>query len=203
MALLEEEPSHPTRTLLAVGIPSFLAAVAISLVSHQCAHLLVGKSVCSPAAASSAVELIGFHAGSTGACALGDLAGPVWTFGLGLASFALMLRNPHNLFFAAMAFVNATSRLPETLTVFFQLLVHNAPHAGLDEGSSLGLLRLHDPTIPTVIMCFYSILLVFFSIIVVHDIRRVPHKWAVALLFFLALGFVEQAVWTLVGPVFS
>lgn len=202
MALIEEEPRHQTRTLLAVGIPSFVLAVAVSLVSHQYAHILVGNSACGAAGAEPAMRLIGFHSAAT-PCAIGALAGPVWTFGLGLASFALMLRNPHNLFFAAMAFVNATIRLPETLSVFFQLLVHNVAQSGVDEGSSLALLRLHDQTIPTVIMCFYSITLVFFALIVVHDIRRVPHKWAAAIVLFLLLGFVEQALWGVVAPLFS
>jgi hypothetical protein len=202
MALLEEEPRHTTRTLIAVGIPAFILAVALSLVSHQYAHLLVGRSVCGAPAATPALHLIGFHTESA-PCAVGALAGPVWTFGLGLLSFALMLRHPHNLFFAAMAFVNATLRLPETLTVFFQLLVHNVAQAGIDEGSSLALLRLHDQTIPTVIMCFYSITILFFALIVVHDIRRIPYKWATAAALFLVLGFVEEAVWGLVGPLFS
>lgn len=204
MALIEEEPSHPIQTLLLFGIPSFLLAVAISLVSHQAAHILVGNGVCgaSPATAEPALRLISLHSSVT-PCALGAIAGPVWTFGLGLLSFALMLRHPHNLFLAAMAFVNATTRLPETAAVFWQLLVDNTAQSGIDEGSVLAILRLNDTTIPTVILCFASILLLFFSIIVVHDVRRVPYKWLIALAFFLSLGSVEQVVWNMVGSVFS
>jgi hypothetical protein len=198
MALIEQEQPHTLRTLLAIGIPSFFAAVAISVVSHQAAHHLIGNAVCGPVVLAPA----GVHSAES-PCALGSLAGPVWTFGLALASFAVMLRRPHNLFFAMMAFVNASIRLPETLSVFFRLLVHDVAEKGIDEGSSLGLLRLHDQTIPTVIMCFYSIMAVFFALIVVHDMRRVPYKWVVALGLFLALGFVEQGVWALVGPFFT
>jgi hypothetical protein len=198
MALIEEERPHSLRTLLAIGIPSFLAAVAISVISHQAAHHLIGNAVCGGVAVTPA----SVHEAES-PCALGALAGPVWTFALALASFAVMLRRPHNLFFAMMAFVNASIRLPETLSVFFRLLVHDVAEKGIDEGSSLGLLRLHDQTIPTVIMCFYSIMVVFFALIVVHDMRRVPYKWAVAVALFLALGFVEQGVWALVGPYVS
>jgi hypothetical protein len=194
MPLIEEEAPHSLRTLLAVGVPSFVAAVAISVVTHQTAHHLIGNAVC-----GGVVEPAGFHTAEA-PCALGSLAGPVWTFALAIASFAVMLRRPHNLFFSMMAFVNASIRLPETLSVFFRLLVHDVAEKGIDEGSSLGLLRLHDQTIPTVIMCFYSIMVVFFALIVVHDMRRVPYKWAVALGLFLVLGFVEEGVWALVGP---
>lgn len=202
MALREDEPTHPLRTLFLFGIPSFLLAVAISLVTHQYAHVLVGSSVCGTAAAQPAMVLVSLHGGST-PCALGALAGPVWTFGLALGSFTLLLRNPGNLFFASMAFVNATTRIPETITVFTQLLMHNTTHLVADESSSLTLLGLHDATIPTVIMCFYSILLVFFAVIVVHDIRRLPYKWIVALACLLLLGTVEQAVWQTIGGFFA
>ncbi len=201
MALLEEEPAHPVRTLLLLGVPSFLLAVVISLVTHQYAHVLLGYGVCGAAPIQPTMLLISLREGAT-PCAVGALAGPVWTLGLGLASFALLLRNPNNLFFASMAFVNATTRLPQTVTVFVQLLMHNATRLVADESSSIALLGLRDATIPTVIMCFYSILLVFFSVIVVHDIRRVPYKWAVALGCLLFLGTFEQAVWNVIGGIF-
>jgi hypothetical protein len=52
-------------------------------------------------------------------------------------------------------------------------------------------------------MCFYSIMLLFFSLIVVHDIRRVPYKWLIALVCLLLLGTIEQVVWNALGGVLS
>ena len=191
MALIEEEPSHPRHALLVRGVPALLAAFAISVAAHEAAHRLAGGTGC------------GVATGTDIATALGSLAGPVVTFGLALASFAIMLRRPNSLFFAAMAFVNVTLRLPETLSVFFRLLLNNAAQGTIDEGSSLALLRLHDMTIPTVIMCFYSIMSVFFAVIVVHDVRRVPYKWIAAVILFLLLGFLEQGLLSLAAPLLS
>ncbi len=99
-----------------------------------------------------------------------------------------------------MAFVNATARLPEAVTVFFQYLLHGRTALQVDESISLSLMGLTDPTIPTVIMCFYSLLLLFFSIIVVHDIKAVRYKWAIALVLFATAGFIEAGVNWVLGP---
>ncbi len=204
MALLEEEPRHSIKTLLLIGIPSFILAVALSLFSHQYAHKIAADTFChsqTDQQQAALLDIIDFH-GTQDGCAGAALAGPVWTFGLALFSFALLLRQPQNLFFASMAFVNATIRLPETITVFLQLLINNNIKLVVDESSSLSLIRLHDMTIPTVIMCFYTITAIFFAIIVVHDIKKVPYKWVVAFVCFLLLGSIENVVWDVVKPLF-
>lgn len=201
MALLEEEPKIPTRTLVIVGIPSFIVAVAVSLFTHHAAHSLIASTFCGTFQSHPGhiMNVIDLHS-SPGSCAASSLAGPVWTFFLAIASFALLLRYPRNLFIASMAFVNVTLRLPETVAVFFQLFFNRHVNLVVDESASLALLQFKEPTIATVIMCFYSITLIFFAVIVVHDMKAVPRKWFIALGLFLLLGTVESLLWNSFTP---
>ncbi len=204
MALLQDEPTISSRRLLLVGIPCFIIAVAISLLSHQHAHRLGERTFCGDRGAivMPASSLLNLET-PPGDCGFSALSGQIWTIGLAIASFALLLRFPRNLFVMSMAFVNATARLPEAITLFLQYLINSRAALHVDESVSLSLMGLTDPTIPTVIMCFYSILLLFFSIIVVHDVRTVRYKWPIALGLFLATGFVESGVLWVLGPVFA
>ena len=80
MALLQDEPTISHRTLLLVGIPSFIVAVAISLLSHQHAHRLGDQTFCGdrPAAVITAVSLLNIET-PPGECGLSALAGQAWT----------------------------------------------------------------------------------------------------------------------------
>jgi len=199
--LIEPEPTLPPRRVLLLGVPALLLAVAVSLTAHQLAHRIGVSAFCpgSTVASVSLVSLGGMEQSSDG-CGMSALAGQAATLGLGILSFAFFLRYPRNLFLASMAFVNATARLPETLTVFLQYLIHNETSIRVDESVSLSLIGLHDPTIPTVIMCFYSLLLLFFAIIVVHDLKSVRYKWPIALMLFGLMGYIEVGVMWLIGP---
>jgi hypothetical protein len=201
MALLEDEPTLSTRRVLLAGIPSFVAAVTVSLLTHQMAHRLGGAAFCGGASpVVSPVLSLMTPETAAGDCGMSALVSQAWTFGLAIVSFALFLRSPNNLFLMSMAFVNATARLPEAVTVFLQYLLHSRTALRVDESISLSLLGLADPTIPTVIMCFYSLLLLFFSIIVVHDVKAVRYKWAIAFVLFATAGFIEAGVIWILGP---
>jgi hypothetical protein len=202
MPLIEPEPTYPLRKLLLFGIPALLAAVAFSLLAHEQAHRFGESAFCHrPGGMTvSTVSLGGIEQNSDG-CGMSALAGEAVTLGLGVLFFALFVRYPRNLFFASMAFVNATARLPESLTVFLQYLIHNGTKLQVDESVSLSLIGLNDPTIPTVIMCFYSLLLLFFAIIVVHDLKSVRYKWPIAFALFGLMGYIEVGVMWVVRPV--
>ena len=202
MPLFEEEPKHSTTHLLSIGIPSFIAAVAISLIIHQYSHILVGKTACGQTSISTVVNVFSLDDPHS-SCPLASFAGMSTTFILALVSFAAYLRAPQNLFLGAMAFVNASARLPETITVFLQLLFHQSKRVVVDESIALGLLRMHDSTAATVILCFFSLTIFFLTIIVVHDTKAVPRKWIIALLLFLAIIPLEHFFWTFLSPLVS
>lgn len=198
MALREDEPKHTLQILLKVGIPSFLLAVILSTITHQLAHLGAAKLT-----VPSTIDIMAndgnldtIHSGHPFASA----AGPIWTFFLALVSFGFFLRYPRNLFAASMAFVNASSRVTETISVFFQLLFHNKTTMIVDESLSLALIPLKDPTISIVMMCFFSIITLYLTIIVVHDLKTVPWKWLVALVLFVILGPLENIIWIIAEP---
>jgi hypothetical protein len=205
MALLQDVPTLPLKRLLLVGVPALLLAVAISLFTHREAHRFADAAFCGggqAAAAMPALWLIDDGA-STGACGASALAGEAWTFGLALASFALLVRLPGSLFLMSMAFVNASARIPESVTVFLQYLINNRTSLHVDETVALSLMGPVDPAIPTVVMCFYSLLLVFFSIIVVHNVKAVRYKWAIAAALFAAIAYIERGVLWAFGPLFG
>ncbi len=193
MPLIEEEQPHPRRRLLALGIPAFLIALVVSLMFHQYAHVAVSRSACGGSGTRfvPAVMMDGYHAD----CPVASLAGPAATFGLALLSFSLYMRFPGSLFFGSMAFINATMRLPETAWTFFQLLLNQKTDLKVDESAALQMLRLHDPAVGIVLLCFFSLVLLFLSVIIIHDTRKVPSKWLVALGCFIVMFPLEHLAW--------
>src|ERR1041385_3298472 len=174
-----DEPKLPPARLFAVGLPAFLAAILLSILVHESSHLIARRLLASAAPVQTHA---GLEAGNPAQHSpLEELAGPFGTFLLAVGSFALFVRVPENLFFSAMAFVNAPARLPQTLLFCPQLFFRRNTPAETEEGSLLALLHLHNPTAGLVILCFFSLLLLFMSITVIHESRSVPWKWLVAL----------------------
>lgn len=202
MALLKDVPTLPLKRLLLVGVPALILAVALSLLSHREAHRFGDAAFCGDAKAATTTPAFWLIDGesATGTCGMSALAGEAWTFGLALASFALLVRFPGNLFLMSMAFVNASARIPESVTIFLQYLINNKTSLHVDETVALSLMGPVDPAIPTVIMCFYSLLLLFFSIIVVHNVKTVRYKWPIAAVLFLAMSFIERGILRALGP---
>jgi len=194
MALIEEEPRHPLRTLLLVGCPSFLIAVVLSLASHELIHVLANRAACIPASETTAIFSIGDASEPHTTCPLSSALATCWTFCLAIVFFALYLRHPRNLFLGTMAFVNASIRLPETITVFLQLLFSSRYRIPVDEYRSLALLGLKDPTISVLLMCFFSLTVLFLTISIIHDTKTVPWKWGVALVLFILLGPIQNLI---------
>ncbi|HUL44885.1 MAG TPA: hypothetical protein VLY03_11065 [Bacteroidota bacterium] len=203
MSLIEEEPRHPVRTLLLVGCPSFLLAIVLSFASHEFVHLLVNKAACVPTAETTAVFSLGDTTEPHTTCALSSALGTIWTFALAIVFFSLYLRHPRNLFIGAMAFVNASMRIPESFTVFLQLLFNTRTRLQVDEYRSLALLGLKDPTISVLLMCFFSLTVLFLTITIVHDTKTVPWKWGVAFVLFILLGPIQNFLWSYVAPAIS
>jgi len=192
MALREEESKYSTQKLLMVGIPSFVAAVLISTITHNLAHIITKKLVTSMEINSIEYyiggENIHFHHPYVSA------AGPIWTFALALISFGFFLRYPQNLFAASMAFVNASSRTVDSVPVFIQLLLHSKTTIVTDESISLAILRFKDPTISIVMMCFFSIITLYLTVIIIHDLKIVPWKWLVALVLLILLMPLQSII---------
>ena len=196
MPLLEDEKPLPRKTLLTIGLPSFLIALLLSLVLHEMAHVAVSRSACAGTAAESFPSMI--LEGSHAPCPLASLAGMATTFGLALLSFALYMRFPGSLFLGSMAFINATIRLPETIWVFIQLLIHQKTDLNVDESVALRLLNMHDPAVGIVLLCFFSLTIFFLSVITVHDTRMVPSKWLIAVAMFALMFPIESFAWRFV-----
>lgn len=188
--------------LIFAGIPSLLIAIALSLMIHQLAHMAAKKYSCS-SESTREINFVNFRPTEQPDCAIASLAGTSSTFILALISFALLIHYPRNLFLASMAFVNATMRLPEILTVFLQIVLHRKANIAVDESTALHLLPFKDPTASMVILCFYSIVIIFLTIIIIHDIKVVPWKWLVALMLFILLGPLETLAWRYVAPLMS
>lgn len=199
MPYRNDEPKYPAKKLLLVGIPAFFLAVLISTVTHEYAHFVVNKFACNGTEIGLGISYIDIPDMQSN-CPLAAAAGPAWTFMLALASFGYYLHNPRNLFAAAMAFVNASSRIPETITVFLQLLVHNKTTLIVDESLSLYLFNLKDPTISIVFMCFFSITIVFLTLTIINDTKTISWKWLIALVLFIALIPLEYIILEVVAP---
>jgi len=195
MPIIEDVPKYKSKTLITIGIPMFLLAVIISAASHQYIHFIVDKisahSVERVGAVTLNMDLHGIASESPVAAA----AGPIWTFLLALASFGFYAHNPRNLFAASMAFINASCRLPETVTVFMQLLLHSKTTMLTDESFSLSLLKLDDPTISIVLLCFFTLTLFFLTITIIHDTKTVPWKWLIAFILFICLIPLQDFIW--------
>ena len=198
MPLLEEEQLLSRRKLILFGIPSFVLALVLSLLFHQWAHVLVFKHACGTDGTHliKVMNLNGTHTGGP----LSSFAGTAATFMLALASFALYMRFPTNLFFGSMAFINAILRLPEAATVFFQLLLNRKADVAVDESTALALLRFRDPAAATVILCFFCLTIFFLAVTIIHDTRMVPKKWAIALGLFVAIIPLETLLWNVIAP---
>ena len=198
MQLLEEEQKLPRRKLLLFGVPAFIFALTLSLTIHQWAHVVTFKHACGPQDVQliKAVDLKGAHT----ACPLSSLAGTGSTFVLALLCFALYMRFPHSLFFGSMAFINAILRLPEAVTVFFQLLLNRKANLNVDESMALELLRFRDPAAATVILCFFSLTIFFLAVTIIHDTRMIRRKWLIALGLFLAMIPLENILWRVIVP---
>jgi hypothetical protein len=203
MPLIEDKPKYSAKTLIIIGIPAFLAAVVISTASHQYIHhiadnIFVGSKEYTNMFCPG-IKLHGLFMTSPVAAA----AGPIWTFFLAIVSFGLYLHNPRNLFLGSMAFVNASSRMPETITLFLQLLLHNKTTLLTDESISLVLLRLNDPTISIVLLCFFSLTIFFLTITIVHDTKTVPLKWLIAAILFILLIPLQDFLWNNIAQLLS
>ena len=197
MPLIEAEPYLPAKKLLLVGLPAFILAAVVSTLTHQYAHIFASTLLCGVGRSPGTIPVTAadFHAFEAAPCALASLAGPAWTFVAALASFAWYMRQPQNLFIGALAFVNASTRLPETITVSLQLLFHNRAKLAVDESASLALLNLKDPTVSVVLMFFYCLVTAFLTVTIVHDTKTVPWKWLVALGLFVLLRPLEHLIW--------
>jgi hypothetical protein len=196
---LGDEPKLAPKRLFLVGVPAFLAAIVLSIIVHEYSHLIAHRIVASAASVQAqgapTIEQTARHS------PVEELAGPFGTFLLAVVSFALFVRFPGNLFFSAMAFVNATARLPETLTLCLQLFFRRTTIVETEEGSLLSLLHLHSSTAALVILCFFSLTLLFMSITVIHESRSVPWKWLVALGMVGVFIPVQPLVARIIAPV--
>ena|SRR5689334_14583365 len=193
MPLLQDDPKYGWKRLLLLGLPAFVAAVMISGATHRYAHLFA-EGTATQLTAREIVASAGLGDVHT-ATPAGAVAGPAWTFFLALLSFTLYMRFPRSLFLGAMAFVNASMRLPETVTVFLQLLFTNRTQIVVDESLSLALIRLNDPTLSVILLCFFSLTILFLTVTIVHDTKMVPWKWAVAVTLFFLIAPLQSALW--------
>jgi hypothetical protein len=202
--LLEAEPTHSTRLLLTVGVPSFIFAVILSMCIHQYAHTAVRRYSCGAGhGKDSRVVAILNNAEEVMDCPPASLAAILTTLGLALGSFGLFIHHPRNIFLASMAFVNAASRLPESFIVLFQFVVRRKATHVTDESVALQLLHFKDPTAFIVILCFYTLTILFLSITIIHDVKMIPRKWLVAAILFLGLLPLENLLWNILIPLFS
>ena len=136
-------------------------------------------------------------------CPLSSVAALSATIALAFVSFGIFVRAPKNLFLAAMAFVNATTRLPEAVTLLFQYVIRQKTKLLSDESIVLKLLIFKDPAGETVLICFYVLCLFFFTVIIIHDTKRVPWKWLIALALFVALGPFQEYLLRFIAPFFG
>ena len=191
MPLIENEPHHSRRMLIFLGVPSILLAIVLSSLTHQYGHAIAEQFLCS-AGHQHTFQLSHTADATDGTvCPIASLVGAASTFFLALVSFALLVHNPRNIFVAAMAFVSATWRLPETLAVFAQMTLYHKTSLIVDESIALQLIRLKDATGSIVLLCFYSIVVVFFSIIIIHDTKFLRWKWSVAAILLSFIGSMK------------
>ncbi|GEM_PF-2071033 len=204
MPLIEPEAAHSNRVALLAGIPSLIAAVIVSLIIHQYVHTIVRKHACE-GRSDMQVTSISFQHSSidTTDCPLSSLAAVSATLILALGSFGIFIHSPRNLFFAAMAFINATARLPEAITLLSQFVVNKQSKLISDESSALTLLHFKDPTAYTVILLFYVVSLFFFAVTIIHDARALRGKWLIALALLLLMWPLQQILSKLIADIIS
>ncbi|MBI5019863.1 MAG: hypothetical protein HZB59_00305 [Ignavibacteriales bacterium] len=192
MALREEEPKLPRKYLLQKGIPLFLLAVLVSIIFHFLTHALFGSII-----GKSNLDIAGSTEFVTNYHPVAAAAGTIVTLIVAFVSFWYFLHNPQNLFAASMAFVNASMRLTEIVTVFIQMLIYKKTTVIADESIWLSLIHFNNPTPIIVLLCFLSLVIIFLTIIIVHDSRCIPYKWGIALILFILLIPLENFIWTL------
>lgn len=191
MPLIENEPHHSRRMLIFLGVPSLLLAIVFSSITHQYGHAIAERFLCNAGHEHTiSFSHLAHPAEGTG-CAIASLVGAASTFLLALISFAFLVHNPRNILAAAMAFVSATWRLPETLAVFGQMAMYQKTSLIIDESIALQLIRLKDTTGSIVLLCFYSIVLLFFSVIIIHDTKFLRWKWSVAAILLSFIGSMK------------
>jgi hypothetical protein len=200
MPLVGDEPKYSAKLLLIAGVPIVIVTFCFSLVWHHTAHAAAGKYL-SPAEQSAeafTVKLVDQPQGIIPA-----LAGLGATAVLAVASFALFIHYPRNLVAASLAFVNASSRIPDAWRAIICTFTGSEPAPAGDEWVALHSLHFKDPTASLVILGFYLLTLIFFSIFVVHDARMVPRKWIVALVVFVLAIRGEGIVWDILSRLIS
>jgi len=211
MPLVEDEPKYSPKLLLIAGIPIFVLTFSFSLLWHHTAHALADKYLPSAEQAPSG------EAGSRGQDPvfpdgklidqpqgkIPSLAGLGATVMLAIASFALFIHYPKNLVLASLAFVNATSRIPDASQAFAATITGSVPRIAGDEWVALHLLHFKDPTASLVVLGSYLLTTIFFSIFVVHDVKMVPRKWAVAFLLFALALPGERIAWGVLSRLIS
>ena len=186
-----------------MGIPVFILAMTLSVFSHHYAHMMVKKYSCG-SHQEQHVKIINITdrlSSENPDCAEASFAGITSTFILALTSFAFFIHHPRNLFLASMAFINATMRLPETITIFLQYLFHQKTTLIADESVALKLLHMHDQTAAVVILWFYSITIIFLSITIIHDTKVLPAKWVIAFVLFSAIMPLKFIAEKFVAPI--
>ena len=187
MPLIEPERTHSTKVLLFVGIPSFILALLVSLIVHQYARDVVRIHLCNGESEKRISFIKQPPALSSGiGCPWAAAAGISATLILALVAFGMFVHFPRNLMFASLAFINATARLPDAITLFSQYVLNAKAKLANDEQAALGLLHFKDPTAYFVILLFYILCLFFFTVIIIQDAKVVKWKWLVAIASFIA-----------------
>lgn len=204
MPLREPEPKFSYKTSLLLGLPLFLIAVLVSIFIHQSAHMFAREHGCSSPSSTEIMPISpALEGNASNDCPISSLAGVTATLALALVSFAFLIHYPKNMLFASLAFVNASTRLPEAVTLIYQMVFKQPSSLLIDENAALHLFHFKDPSAYIVILCFYIIGLFFFSIIVIHDTKMIPRKWLAALILFIILGPLEQFLWDIISPIIS
>jgi hypothetical protein len=183
-----EEKLTAGRVLLS-GVSAIILAVMASMLIHGYAHVAVHALISGDSHAAA----------SPPASPIEALAGPAASFLLALVSFAVFVRFPNNLFFSALAFVSAAGRLPDAIMICIRLFFERQAPPGADEGGILALLHLHNPTAGLVILFFYSMVLLFLCIAVIHESKSVPWKWLTAAAVLALLIPAQPALAKLLG----
>lgn len=186
MALIETSERYSVRRLLLSGVPAFLAAAAISIVSHILAHTLTRSALGLPPATVADWSLTATHVRADES-PLVALAGPLWTILFGIVALPFFLRKPEGLFRASLVFVNSTLRLPSLVTLIYHLVNDGNRLPPGDENLALQVLPFVDPSARTAVVYFATLFTLFLALTVIHDTKVVPWKWGVALVAFLSL----------------
>ena len=201
MVDLNEKKNISPKILYTLGIPTFLIAVVISVATHRYAHLFIHDFACRSIVnyKIDIQRLISVHVDEL-LCPLGHIAGPAWSLIFALLSFSLYLRFNRNLLFGSLAFINASMRIQESVTVFIQLLISGRAKLYSDESVALTLLQAKDPALSLVIIFFYSITTLYLTITIVQDTKAISYKWLIASVLFIAISPLDYLLWKISIP---